>query len=257
MSSPRKRHVFAAALAIPAALLALAALPAAAPPQEATEEPAPLPVLYYSVAEVSPDYDGDARATILEYGTVIEKVEPRITVSAFNQVLGAENARYHMLETLPDVFSLRFLVGAWNDGRIRALGPRMTNLWVPGSYRETVLVPCASVPVRPPAGRSYLLVHRSARAKIAAYASARQAAVELTDYVNEKSDDVWVQLYENLIGETGTLHWFVRTVDLATWHRVESSLLEDPGYLELYERTFTHCIEGSVYTDWGISMFGP
>jgi hypothetical protein len=248
MSSPRKRHVFAAAL------LAFAAAPAG--PQEAQEESFTLPVLYYSVGERSPDFEGDLGQLLRAYKQSIEKADERITVTAFNQLIGSENLRIHWFEAVPDVFSLRFIAQAWSDSDVNRAVEAMAGMWLPGSYRETVLVPCPAEPVQSPVYKNLILVHQTAHAKTAEYASARAAAIELTNYINEQRDDVWVHLYENFLGDFGRFHWLVRTVDLATWHRAQGSMHEDPAFQELFERTFSHCVEGSLTTDWGITLIG-
>jgi hypothetical protein len=249
MSSPFERHVIAAAL------LAFAAAPAAL--QEAQEEPVTLPVLYYSVGEKAPDFEGEPRQLLQAYKQSIEKVDERITVSAYNQILGSANMRIHWFEALPDVFSLRFVAQAWGDSDVSRTVAAMQGMWLPGTYHETVLVPCPAEPAQAPVYKNLILVHQTALAKTAEYATAKAAAVALTNYVNEQRDDVWVQLYENLLGDFGRFHWFVRTADLASWHRTQNALFEDREFQKLFEQTFSHCVEGSLETDWGFPLVGP
>lgn len=239
------------------ALVALLASPRAISSQEEAAQPVSLPVLYYSFGERSKDFRGDFVQTLKEFKELLAQKDDRIAVSAFHEPIGSEGGRIHWLQAVEDVFSIRYIVRSWQDARLVEIWETLEGLYAPGTYFETVLVPCPAEPVSAPPDLWLILVHRTARAKTVEYAAARRAAVELTDYLNANVEGLWVQLYENLLGDFGTLHWLIRVEDLATWHRVETGLLEDATYQDLFEQTFSRCVEGSLRTGWGIPMLGP
>ena len=86
----------------------------------------------------------------------------------------------------------------------------------------------------------------TARARFGKLPQAYGFARDLAEYVNERHPQVAMSAYSNDLIEFGSVHWFTDYPDAATYERVRLALLEDAGYVELYERANDLFLEDSV-----------
>ena len=51
-------------------------------------------------------------------------------------------------------------------------------------------------------------------------------------------------------GDVPTLVWLTRVESIATWNEVQSRMLEDAPYVELYQQAYAHVLDDGVTTSW-------
>lgn len=75
---------------------------------------------------------------------------------------------------------------------------------------------------------------------------ARQWAKEVTEYVNENYAPVSAQVYSEIFGDLGKVHWYIDYEDLATIEMYSARLLADEGYQVLLSKAADLFVEGSI-----------
>lgn len=88
--------------------------------------------------------------------------------------------------------------------------------------------------------------HRKAHVSRGKLLEAMQWAKEVTIYINQKYAPVSVQVYSELFGDLGMIHWYADYEDLATIEKFNNQLLADQGYWALLNKSQDWFIEGSV-----------
>ena len=78
--------------------------------------------------------------------------------------------------------------------------------------------------------------HRTALTRAGEAQAAMQLAQEIKGYLNTNYPTIGIELYVEMFGDVGRLHWFAGYPDLATLERIQVRLQTDAGFQKLSAR---------------------
>jgi hypothetical protein len=203
------------------AVLGALAVAAAAPPQ-ATQGP---PVLRYRVVHVVEGRRDEASQLwgrfgshfLSHYGDVTWSTERGLAFRAFSPLGDFARADRALNELEADE--------GWQALREQAKGVFVDD-------RTVLLFFLGGRPFEPGEGPRILRTTRSPHSKLPL---ARAFAVRVADHLNSRYEGIGVSVYTAAVHDPQAIHWLFDYADHAAFESIQTSLVEDGAYLELYQ----------------------